>query len=161
MRQRATRPGIHGYRPLYFAALCMMPCLALSASLPVGAAAPARGTSALTSEPMAAANMLQLTFGLLVVLGLVFAVAWLLRRFNRWQVTADGQMKILGGLSVGTRERVLLIEVGETQLLVGVSPGRIQTLHVLDQPLATPASAPASSGFAERLQTALRQGKAS
>lgn len=141
-------------------ALVVAPGLLLT--LPAMAADKAKPVAGLASEPMAAANMLQLTLGLLVVLGLVFVAAAVMRRFNRWQTTAEGRMKIIGGLSVGSRERILLVEVGETQLLIGVTPGRIQALHVLDPPLATPVKASvASGGFAERLQTALKQGKAS
>lgn len=121
-----------------------------------GNAAPAIGQA---GEPLAAANMLQLTLTLLLVLALFFALAWLLRRFRPGQITAGGQMKVIAGLSVGARERILLVEVGETQLLIGVSPGRVQTLHVLDQPLdAGVAASSDGQGFAQRLQTALRQG---
>jgi len=37
----------------------------------------------------------------------------------------------------------VLIKVGSAQLLVGVAPGRVNTLHVLAEPIA-PSAAPAS-----------------
>ena len=53
---------------------------------------------------------------------------------------------------MGPRERIVLLEVGETQLLIGVAPGRIQTLHVLASPVdvSQPHNAPRSS-FARHL----------
>jgi flagellar protein FliO/FliZ len=57
---------------------------------------------------------------------------------------------------------VVLIQVGETQLLIGVAPGSVQRLHQLDEPLRPPEAATgrgAEPGFAERLALVLRQGR--
>lgn len=89
----------------------------------------------LTPEPMAVGYLLQLTLGLLVVLIAIGGGVWLLRRVGRFQSGADGALRILGGLSLGTRERVVLMQVGETQLLLGVAPGKVEALHVLDRPV--------------------------
>ena len=101
-------------------------------------------------DPMAMTSLWQLTLGMLLVLGLILAIAWLLKRSGRFQAGAGGGLRILGGLSMGSRERVVLIQAGETQLLVGVAPGRVQTLHVLEHPLQPQHLAP-GSGFAEQL----------
>lgn len=101
-------------------------------------------------DPLAMTSLWQLTLGMLLVLGLILALAWLLKRSGRLQMAAGGGLRILGGLSMGSRERVVLVQAGETQLLLGVAPGRVQTLHVLDRPLQ-PREAEATSGFAEQL----------
>jgi flagellar protein FliO/FliZ len=111
-----------------------------------------------SQDPMAMASLWQLTLGMLVVLGLILAIAWLLKRSGRFQMAAGGGLRVLGGLSMGSRERVVLIQAGETQLLLGVAPGRVQTLHVLDQPLQ-PQHAAATAGFAEQLGRILGKGK--
>ena len=113
----------------------------------------------LPSDPLATTSLVQLMAGLILVLALIGVSAWLLRRFNRFQSAAGGQMKILGGLSMGTRERVVLLQVGKQQLLLGVAPGRVQTLHVLEDPVQVSpvGGAEGSGGFAQRLQTAMRQ----
>ncbi len=108
------------------------------------------------AEP-AIAGLVQVVLGLLVILLLIGGTAWLLRRFTPLQSSAQGNMKVLGGLPLGPRERVVLIQVGEKQLLVGVAPGRVQTLHVLEQPLAFNQSKQNGLGFAERLALALKQ----
>jgi flagellar protein FliO/FliZ len=113
-------------------------------------------------DPMAMSSLWQLTLGMLVVLGLIVVIAWLLKRSGRFQVAAGGGLRILGGLSMGARERVVLMQVGETQLLLGVAPGRVQTLHVLEQPLAAGQSANrVTGGFADQLGRMLKKDKLS
>jgi len=107
--------------------------------------------------------LLQTLLGLAAVVMLILGLAWLLRQVFRLQPTLNGQMRVLGGLSLGPRERVVLIKVGEAQLVVGTTPGRIQTLHVLDKPLAEDAEADLGQGgrFARQLSQALGRRKLS
>lgn len=106
-------------------------------------------------DPVSMTSLWQLTMGMLLVLGLIIGLAWLLKRSGRFQMAAGGGLRVLGGLSMGARERVVLIQAGETQLLLGVAPGRVQTLHVLDQPMQTDTAA--SGGFAEQLSKVLKK----
>lgn len=111
-------------------------------------------------EPMAAGNVMQMVLGLIAVLLLIVGLAWVMRRMGGVSGTAAGSLRVLGGLSMGTRERVVLVQVGETQLLLGVAPGRVQTLHVLDQPIQTQEpNTSGKSGFAASLTAALQRGK--
>ena len=76
--------------------------------------------------------ILQMLFGLAVIIGVLFAGAYLLRRLNGGQAFGhNGPMKIIGGLMISTRERIMLVEIGDTWLIVGVVPGQIKTLHTL------------------------------
>ena len=102
-----------------------------------------------------AGNLIQTTLGLMVILAVIAGAAWLAKRFGNFKVGAQGRMKIIGGLSLGTRERVVLLEVGNQQLLLGVAPGRIQTLHVLDEPLPADTKPVEAKGFAEKLSMAM------
>jgi len=61
---------------------------------------------------------------------------------------------------MGTRERVVLLQVGETQLLLGVAPGRVQTLHVLDKPLDSGKQG-AGPRFSEQLGRLLKKDQGS
>jgi len=119
-----------------------------------------QGAGRLAQDPMVMTSLWQLTLGLLLVLGLIVAIAWVLKRSGRVQMGAGGGLRILGGLSMGTRERVVLLQVGDTQLLVGVAPGRIQTLHVLNKPLESMHdAASAMPGFADQLGRLLNKEK--
>lgn len=103
------------------------------------------------ADPLAAGNLLQLTLGLVVVLAAIVGSAWLLRRYGRLQSNMAGALRVIGGLSMGPRERVVLVQVGKQQLLLGVAPGRIQTLCVLDEPIAEPPRPAEQLKFAEQL----------
>lgn len=79
-------------------------------------------------------SMLQVLLGLGLVLGAIAGTAWLLRRFSPGQIGAGGAVKVVGGVAVGPKERVVLIEIGETWLVLGVAPGQVNTLHTLARP---------------------------
>ncbi len=107
------------------------------------------------SDPDIAGNLIQTTLGLLVVLLVIGAAAWAFKRFGNVHVGAQGRMKIIGGISLGTRERAVLLQVGDQQLVIGVSPGRVQTLHVLDKPVLVEEKPGNATSFSSRLQSAI------
>jgi flagellar protein FliO/FliZ len=85
------------------------------------------------SEP--GSNIIQVTLGLFVVLMIIIGLAWFARRFGNFKSAAYGDLKIIGGLHMGAREKIVLVQVGGKQLLLGVAPGSIRTLHELETPL--------------------------
>jgi flagellar protein FliO/FliZ len=91
--------------------------------------------------PSAAGGLLRVTVALLVVLAAVLAAAWLARRMR---VIGGGgsssSLELLAQLPLGTRERAVLVRVGDRQLLLGVAAGNVRTLHVLE-PQAQAANA--------------------
>lgn len=115
-------------------------------------AAPAEGAM----QPLNTGSLFQVAGAMLAIVVLIVAVAWFLRRFGGLQTTASGALKVLGGISMGTRERVVLMQVGDTQLLVGVTPGRVQTLHVLDKPVEVDSQSEVPK-FADRLAEVMRR----
>lgn len=101
--------------------------------------------------------------GLLLVLGIFFLCIWSLRKLNGVVVSNADKMRVVGGLSLGMREKVVLLQVGKKQLLLGVTPGRIDTLHVLEGEdclsIATPQLNIGESGFAKHLLQAIQARK--
>jgi len=85
-----------------------------------------------TAEAFSMMGALNMVMGLVVVISLILGLAWVLKKYGRLPNNNQANMKVLGGLSLGTREKAILIEVENKRLLVGVTPGHIQTLHVLD-----------------------------
>lgn len=75
--------------------------------------------------------MLQAFFGLLVILALLALAAYLMRRMNGGRPFGSGPLKLIGGIAVGNRERIIVVEVAETWMVVGITPGYMRTLHVL------------------------------
>nr|WP_050990028.1 flagellar biosynthetic protein FliO [Pseudomonas donghuensis] len=113
---------------------------------------PAAAVVAPTASGSAAGQLTQLVLGLLLVLGLIFFLAWLLRRVQNAAPGSAQVIEILGSRSLGPRDRLLLIQVGKEQILIGHSPGTIEALHVLAEPVEVPVSArQATPEFAQRL----------
>lgn len=104
-------------------------------------------------------SMVKVLFALGFVVAAIFAVAWMFRRVGGLTGVASGSLRIVGGLSLGGRERVVLVQVGEQQILLGVAPGRIQSLHVLPAPIEVAKSTFSADGFAAKLQAAITQRK--
>lgn len=105
-------------------------------------------------------QLVQVLGGLAMVLALVAALAWLVRRLNGARIAGARNLRLVAGISLGSRERILVVEVGEVQLVVGVAPGRVQALHVLDRPLpgTAPDQAMESAHFAGRLAQFMGKG---
>ncbi|HEX7985397.1 MAG TPA: flagellar biosynthetic protein FliO [Duganella sp.] len=98
-----------------------------------------------------AGGLLQTTFALLFVLALLVGGAWFLKRFGPRNLGGGGgTVKLVGSLSLGTRERILVVEVGEQWIVVGASPGRMNALATMPRQDAGEAAAPAAA----TLQTA-------
>ena len=90
----------------------------------------------------------EVTLALLLVLGAVFALAWLLKRARGFGSRAGGALEVLAQVPLGQKERAVLLKVGATQLLLGVAPGRVNTLYVLPEPLDLTRVAGAPGGDA-------------
>jgi len=84
-------------------------------------------------SPLNGSNMFEMLLGLIVVVALIFVCAWLYKRVGGIQGSVGGTIKVVAGLSLGSRDRVALIEVGQQKILLGISPGRINTLHVFQE----------------------------
>ncbi|MEI8029560.1 MAG: flagellar biosynthetic protein FliO [Comamonadaceae bacterium] len=105
---------------------------------------------------MSTGNSLQVIVSLALVLALVGAVAWLLKRFSAFRAPGSGLIRVVAGVAVGQRERIVLVEVDGTWLLVGVAPGQVRALHTMPKALGAPASdapspEPKLAGFASWL----------
>jgi flagellar protein FliO/FliZ len=147
-------------------ALWALPMLALSCGVLAGdpvtsaASAPAPATPALTAANSAMSSgiggqLLQLLLGLGLVVGLIFVLAWLMRRVQRAGPAGNQVIELLGSRALGPRDRLVLVQVGNEQILLGVTPGRITPLHVMNEPVYVPESQSTTPEFARRLMEAL------
>ncbi|MDP2808793.1 MAG: flagellar biosynthetic protein FliO [Rhodocyclaceae bacterium] len=104
---------------------------------------------------------LQLGLSLIVVLALLVGSLWLLKRLTAPRGRAAGLMRVVAGQAVGTRERVVILEVGTTWLVLGVAPGRVSALAEIPRQILPEAPpAPTTSlpkDFAARLADKLRR----
>jgi flagellar protein FliO/FliZ len=85
-----------------------------------------------TVRTISSGDMLHWGMGLLIVLAIFFFCVWGMRKLSGISAGGTEKMRVVGGLSLGMREKVILLQVGKKQLVLGVTPGRIDALHVLE-----------------------------
>jgi flagellar protein FliO/FliZ len=115
------------------------------------------------------ASVIKTLGGLGLVLGLIFALAKIGKKFHPNISAPNRALKILSTLSLGTKEKVALIQIGEKQLLIGVTTHNINTLLELAEPIdidnskptneKTPLSARTASEFSRKLNEFLLAGQ--
>ena len=109
-----------------------------------------------TAAQLPAAGVLQLTGSLLLVLALIFAITWAVKRLQLVRPRRSRSMSVLDELALSPRERVVLLQVGQSQWLLGVGPSGLTPLAPLSIPVELPADAAAPT-FAERLRELLQR----
>lgn len=135
-----------------------MNALALIAAGQAAAGPAGQATPNVASAPSLFGGVL----ALLLVLALVVGLGWLLKRMPGSSFRPVDGIKVVASVTVGPKERVVVLEVGGQQLLLGVTAGGISTLHSLDEPLPVPPPVRLPElknlpNFAQLLQQRLRK----
>ena len=102
--------------------------------------------------PDTVGTIVSLGLGLVAVIAVIYGCAWIIRRMNGMTGMNNNAIKVVSVLAIGARERIALVEVGQQQILLGITPSTIRTLHVFDQPVVDAGNA-GSSDFARKLQS--------
>lgn len=150
-----------GYR--LFTRVCAPFCI-LMVSFGAAAQTVSQAAPQIPASPVSFGSLLQVLFGLGLVLAAVAGTAWLLKRLAPGQVGVGGVVKVVGGVAVGPKERLVLVEIADTWLVLGVAPGRVSAVHNMPKPQGLPAVGAATvpeGGFASWLKQATqrRQGE--
>jgi flagellar protein FliO/FliZ len=109
----------------------------------------------------AGGGALEVTLALLLVVGLIALLAWAARRMRGFGVGVNDRIQVLSDRAVGPKERCLLVRVGETDILLGVSTGSVRALHVFpagantEAPPAPPSTTPKLPNFKDLLMRSL------
>lgn len=109
------------------------------------------------SQVASAGSFFQVLLGLILVLGLMATLAWALKRLGANRPTGNAAIRIVGGVSVGTRERILVVEAADQWIIVGVAPGSVNALSTMPRQETPPVAAgvPAAPNFSSWLKQAL------
>lgn len=108
------------------------------------------------ASPLSVSSVAQLTLSLVAIVGLILAISWALKRFKLAGPRGSGEIAVLDELAVGPRERIMLIRVGGSQVLVGVGAAGMVALTPLATPIAL-TGAPAAPLFADRLREFMKR----
>ena len=142
-------------RPIFTQSRLLLPCvLAMMSSAGQVLALPV-ATASVVPPSSPTANMLQVVLGLVVVLGLMAGAAWLLKRVSAARSPAGHAIKIIGGVAVGNRERVMVVEVADQWIVVGVAPGSVNALATFPRqtlPVSNESAPAVATNFASWLK---------
>jgi flagellar protein FliO/FliZ len=103
-------------------------------------------------------SLLQTILALVLVLGLLLGLAWFMKRYGPRAMGASANVRLVGALNIGGRERIMVVEVGDQWIVVGASPGRVNALATMPrqegvEPAATLAGhAPSAGSFGDWLK---------
>jgi len=91
----------------------------------------------------------------IVILAMIPAALWLLKRTPMGGSAAHGTMRVVAALPIAPNQRLLTVEVGQGEdrrwLVLGVTSQHIQTLHVMAAQADAPTSSGVSTPFAQML----------
>lgn len=103
-------------------------------------------------------SFVQMVFGLVFVIVAIIVLAWLTKKLGGIQRSYGAPMKVIGTLNLGNREKVVVVEIGGTQMVLGVTTTNVQKIHVFDEPvfeIENKEAEVASGSFAMKLQQML------
>jgi flagellar protein FliO/FliZ len=98
-------------------------------------------------------GLVEVTLALLAIVALIAGLAWMMKRMRGFGTAGHDRIQVLSERALGPKERCVLVRVGTTEILVGVSAGSVNTLHVFaegtstEAPAAPPAATPGTPTF--------------
>ena len=107
------------------------------------------------ASPLSVGSLTQLTLSLIAIVALIFAIGWVLKRFKLSAPRGSRDSEVLEQLTLSPRERIVLVRVGEAQVLVGIGANGIVPLMPLANSITLKAAIP-SPAFAERLREMMK-----
>jgi flagellar protein FliO/FliZ len=95
--------------------------------------------ASVAAAPSISSSLLQMFLALIGILALLFACLWVLKKLTAQRGAAAGLLRVVAATAVGTRERVVIVEIGSTWLVLGVAPGHVSALaEIPRQPVPEP-----------------------
>jgi len=114
-------------------------------------------TPAFAAPPDTGWALLQMALALAFVLALVAGSLWLLRRLRVGQGPHGAVLRVVASAAVGPRENVVVVEIGDQWLVLGVAPGNVRLLETRPRSEAVGPDDTAPAAFATRLLESLRR----
>jgi len=104
-------------------------------------------------------DVLSIGVSMFIVIGVIVVLGWMYSRSRFVAGGANDVINIVATRALGPKERLLIVEVAEQQLLVGMTQTGVQTLHVFDKPVCVAEAPQNSTGFAARLRAAFQESR--
>ena len=106
---------------------CFIPALAVAADI-------AGKTPHITPDsPVSISYILQILSSFVAVILFILVIAWLMKKSGRFGASGNKAISIVSSMSLGMREKIVVVNVEGVNIVVGVAPGQIRTLYVLGE----------------------------
>ncbi|RUR05933.1 flagellar biosynthetic protein FliO [Legionella sp. km772] len=102
-------------------------------------------------------ELVKILTGLLLVLFVIFLLSWLIKRFNVVQLSSSKGFNVIASMTLGPKERILLIKVGARYLLIGIGTSTVNTLYDFGEQKPEGFDVENKSSFADLLKSTLRK----
>lgn len=109
------------------------------------------------SPTVGGSELLGVGFSMLIVVAAILLLGWFYSRSRFLGGGASDVINVIATRALGPKERLMIVEVVDQQLLVGMTSTGVQTLHVFDKPIVVNETTKEVSGFAGRLATAIQE----
>ncbi len=134
---------------------CLLICEFSVVAAQAAKESPSRSTVPI--DPFSAESLFRMFGGLSLVLVMVVLLVWVLKRLQKFPAGTGGYIQLVGALSLGQREKVVVVQLGDEQLVLGVCAGRIDFLHALKNPIPVARHPDISESFSEKLRDVLEK----
>ncbi|WP_220789369.1 flagellar biosynthetic protein FliO [Craterilacuibacter sinensis] len=113
------------------------------------------------AAPSAFMSLVQVVFALMLVLGAIVGCAYLVRRLGGGALGGSRDLRVVGGVMVGQKERVVIVESGDEWLVLGVTAHNVSLLSRRDKPEGAelPPQPPLPENFARLFKSVLAKSK--
>jgi len=100
-------------------------------------------------------ELLNMGVSVVIVIGAILLLGWFYSKSRILNSSGSDIINIVASRALGPKERLMVVEVADQQLLIGMTTTGVSTLHVFDKPIVLPETTPATPNFATRLRTSL------
>lgn len=111
-----------------------------------------------TTSATSSSDILSMALSLIMVLVLILVLAYFVKKLNP-NLTNNDEFKVVRSLPLGSRERLMVVEIDNAQHLLGVTPQSINYLHKLETPLSEKELPELAKRFGKLLNPQTNQNK--
>lgn len=140
--------------------LAVLSVMSSLVAMPVLAASAVKDTEVPELQvPASTGDLLSVAVSLFVVIGAILLCGWLYKRSQGLRGQSGGVFSIVASQALGPKERIIVIEVANKQLVLGMTATQVSTLHVFDEPVVQRRTGRrnerSDSSFADRFKSIL------
>jgi flagellar protein FliO/FliZ len=102
-------------------------------------------------------ELVNILSSLLLVIVLIVLLSWLVKRLNVVQLSSSKGFESISSMTLGPKERMMIVKVGSRYLLIGIGASSVNTLYDFGEQLPDGFNQENKTSFAQLLKSAIRK----